>query len=472
MFEQAHCFERYVKTVADENSIVYGEYLSKLDPVESEQQLPYELQLEKKYFNDINVGNDEQRRRSYQDVMRSPNKDEIPLYVEPLMNLQSFVNGMIEWLNDNLSNMTMSINSSSGSKSSSSSSANSQVKSMCWHPQQRILAVCNQHDIISLYYFNSNQQQHQQQLDIDYTIYQPLTLWTEHQTNVTDIQWKPHTPYTLAVATENGIILWEIDINELKTPNSARQQSNNNSRTNATVLCHPYFKPTTLSWSSNGLYLASGSNQLYSIVLWDVASRVPTLLPRYGGNTLLSYSPISNEFLLSASRENFRIFDTSKWDYNNKQWNQSFNYVSCAWTPAGDYLAISYNDQINFIQCKNKALETSGDLVYVEKTTTYKAYQNNTEVYVGGHIKKIAISPDGNRLAVIFLRNRSSNDNDTLVALYRLKTTPNLSLTPRGFLKKRNQPIQSISFVPNYSKGSLLSVVSTLLLDNCNNKFV
>ncbi|GAM17023.1 hypothetical protein SAMD00019534_001980, partial [Acytostelium subglobosum LB1] len=391
MIAEAHCFEKFVKTAPDDNSIVYGEHLSKLESVDNESQLPYDLQLEKGFFTDLKVSTEEHKTTTHHSAMKSPSA-EAPAYIQHIFALERLTEGVTQWIDHAINKALGNDIHNQHHHHASSSSGNTAVKAFAWHPQQQIMAVCNSNDIVLIYNF----QQHGRAMMLSAP---PLSLWMEFQVGVTDLQWKPNAPYTLAIATKNGVVIWEIDFNDIRSVPSNASKSN----TNAIVLTYPYFAPTTLSWSSNGLQLASGSPGIHSVIVWDVASRVPTSIARHGGNAHISFSP-HDQFLLSASHHNIRIFDTSKWDYNNKQWNF-------------------------------------------------------TSHHVGGHIRSIAISPDGNRLAVIFLKNRSTTNNDTLIALYRLKTTPNLSITPRGFLKKRNHPVQSISFVPNYTKGSLLSAV-------------
>ncbi|EGG20826.1 WD40 repeat-containing protein [Cavenderia fasciculata] len=453
MLAQSHCFEQYIKSVPDHGSIVYGEYLSKLtayprginldnnNPLTNIQQLPYDLQLERHYFTDLTIPMVEHKDST--SVMMTPTRSQPP-YIEPIRNIQSVLSTVTNQLNQWLTKKDEVVYDSIGFN-------DCDVKSICWHPKQRLLAICNRNDVVLIYSFPSN--------GVVSHEYKPLALWMEFQSSVIDMQWKTHNPLTLAVSCKNGIILWEIDLNDF---NSLVAKNNINkmtqpSMTNATILNYPCFIPTTMSWRSDGLLLASGSRSLNSIVVWDVASRVPSLVPRYGGNAVVSFSPM-DDLLLSASNENTRIFETSKWDYNNKQWAFNSNYISSGWTPLGDYLALASGDQINFIQYKNKALDTfGGNLVHVEKTTTFKITQNGNDYHVGGHIRQIAISPDGTRMAVIFLKNRSETDNDRLIAIYRIKTHPTLIITPRGFIRKLDQSLQSIQFVPNYSKGSLLS---------------
>jgi len=460
MIQESHCFEQYVHSIPTIDQCVYGEYKSKLESSSDESKLPYDLQLERKNLIDIKILEEEPRKS--ESVLRTPN----PTWIQ---TLQSNIYQTIDSINQVFTKKPVDAYNVE-------SLSNKKIKHMAWHPQQRVLAVCNRNDIIYIYYFPHDDMYGMNQV-------KPISLWFELQSNVKDLQWKPFYPFILAVASDNGVILWEIDITDLKislknvttasttgSTSSILGYSNQyhhhySSKTCSTILNYPYFTPTTITWSSNGMLLACGSPTFSSILIWDIASRVPSFVPRHGGNSFLSWSKKSDNLLScsassgSGGNSNFRIWNISNWNYNNQEWKVPSSYQTGAWSEQGDFLAVASTDKIYFVQCLHKAFDSgSGNLVYIEKTSSYKIFQNNQDVFVGGHIKKIAWSPDGQRLAVIFFLNRHSNDSDTLIALYRVKTSPKFSLTPRGFIKKRESSANSISFVPNYSKGSLLSV--------------
>ncbi|KAF2070996.1 hypothetical protein CYY_007691 [Polysphondylium violaceum] len=457
MIQESHVFEQFVHTVPDQT--VYGEYKSKLESAQDESKLPYDLQLERKNLIDLKILEEEPRRG--ESVLRTPN----PTWIQVL---QSNVYSTIDSINQAFTKKPVDAYNVE-------SLANKKIKHMAWHPEQRVLAVCNKNDIIYVYYFPHDDMYGMNQV-------RPLSLWFELQTNVQDLQWKPFHPYILAVASDNGVILWEIDINDLKmsvkniststsmpmASTGVHHQGYNQSKTNSSILNYPYFRPTTITWSSNGMLLACGSPTFSSILMWDVASRVPSFVPRHGGNSFLCWSKTTDNLLSCSaassgnknnSNSNFRIWNISNWSYNNQEWKVPSSYQTGAWSDKGDFLAVASTDKIYFIQCLHKAFDSgAGELVFIEKTSSYKIFYNNQDIFVGGHIKKIAWSPDGQRLAVIFFLNRHSNDSDTMIALYRVKTSPKFTLTPRGFIKKRESSANSIAFVPNYSKGSLLSV--------------
>ncbi|KAM9964515.1 hypothetical protein ACTFIW_004284 [Dictyostelium discoideum] len=453
MIEEHNCFEEFINTAAIGEQQVYGEYKSKLDSFTDESKLPYELLLERKNLVELKISDEEYKKS--ESALKTPNPTLLQKFQ---INFYQTIESINQVFKPSSSNQS---SSSSSSSNEDDSLQNKKIKVMSWHPQHRLLAVCNKNDVIYIYYFPNQDMYGMGNV-------RPLTLWFELQSKVYDIQWKPFLPYTLAVACENGIILWEIDISDLKVElkRTSPNYRINQSSTCANILNYPYFLSNTITWSSNGLQLACGSTNHSSILLWDVVSRVPTFIPRYNGNSLLVWSP-KNDYLLSCGGKTCRIFDISKWDYNNKEWPMLTNYQTGSWNGKGEYLAVASGDRIQFIQCINRAFESGGELMYVEKTSTYRLQNvgaiggsgsSSGELFLGGHIKKIAWSPDSQRLAVIFYLNSKSRNNDTYCAIYKIKTYPKFSVTPRGFIRSKDQSIQSVSFVPNYKKGSLLSI--------------
>ncbi|EGC32913.1 hypothetical protein DICPUDRAFT_56766, partial [Dictyostelium purpureum] len=443
MVEEKSSFEENSKKIIINDQQVYGEFKSRIEPFSDESKLPYELLLERKNLVDIKV--DEQEFRGREETLKAPEPTQFQNAQLKLYQIVDTINECFRKKPDQLEAPQSQLNDNS----------NKVIKCMSWHPQHRVLAVCNKNDVIYIYYFPNQDMYGMNSV-------KPLTLWFELQSKVCDIQWKPFLPYTLAVATENGVVIWEIDISDLK-PELKKLSIHykvNQSKTCSNILNYPYYQPTTITWSSDGLQLACGSPKHPSILLWDVASRVPTFIPRHYGNNFLVWSP-KNYYILSCGGEYSRIYDGSNWSYNDKEWKMLSNYQTGAWSEKGEYLAVGSGDKIHFIQCINKAFDSGGETVYIERTSTYKVPQqnnlpstssSNNDLYLGGYIKKIAWSPDNQRLAVIFYLNSKSKTNDQYCAIYKVKTYPKFSVTPRGYIRSKDQPINSISFVPNYKK--------------------
>lgn len=77
---------------------------------------------------------------------------------------------------------------------------NSTIRSIAWHPYGRKLAVVTCDDSVRIFCSESS--------------YSPL-LRCKQQRNITCAAWRPMSATEIAVAHENGIIIWSIDANSL-----------------------------------------------------------------------------------------------------------------------------------------------------------------------------------------------------------------------------------------------------------------
>ncbi|KYQ89594.1 WD40 repeat-containing protein [Tieghemostelium lacteum] len=474
-----------IKTLDD---IVYGEYKSKLignTEISDESKLPYDILLERKYFKNLIVGKGKFDKK--ENLLQSP----IPIYIQNIQKIiASKINSVYNWANS-FSKEQEDLHQANRNSNINGLRNDSVIKLMKWHPQYKYLAVVNSNDVVYIYNFTSLDQQG---VVGSANIGKPISLCFEFQSGVKDLQWKLNYPLTLALASDNGIILWEIDLDDFESllqneTNRQQQHEYNNrisntsvinttmkngimklepSRTTATVLSYPFFNASTISWSRDGLQIISGCDSYNYIAVWDVATKVPTFIPRHRGSFLLDCNYTGNLALSCCSKtKSFRIYKLSDWTYEGKEWKQISSHQSACWSPNGEYLCIASAEKMMFLQSEQNAMESVGELRYLEKTTPYHVtyHEKNGAIFnqttVCGHIRKVLWSPDGQRLAVLFFKGTKTEKNESIIALYRVRTSPRFEVSPRGFLKNEGVvPIQNISFMPNYQKGSLLTVHS------------
>lgn len=136
----------------------------------------------------------------------------------------------------------------------------------------------------------------------------------EMQCNVYCIAWKPLSGNTLAVGCEYVFPLQKVcvTIQGMVCVFGQYPLKSNKKEENIKVWFHhlkvncstgtwvtllrpdiPYFPVQTMCWSNDGRLLATGSKASSSLIIWDVALKVPTVIRSLGthGTSLLSWSP-------------------------------------------------------------------------------------------------------------------------------------------------------------------------------------
>eukprot|EP01126_Amoeba_proteus_P043076 TRINITY_DN4705_c0_g1_i1.p1 TRINITY_DN4705_c0_g1~~TRINITY_DN4705_c0_g1_i1.p1 ORF type:complete len:462 (+),score=123.39 TRINITY_DN4705_c0_g1_i1:1217-2602(+) len=113
--------------------------------------------------------------------------------------------------------------------------------------------------------------------------------------------------------------------------------------------CPDHQPVTCLSWSPKGRFLAIGSINSSTVLLWDsTLETFTTLSPSMGlfsGITVLCWSPDGNYLMAGATNSVVRIWETLEWTNRSLVHPLGDSCQSAAWCNDGCYLAIAYSQQ-------------------------------------------------------------------------------------------------------------------------------
>lgn len=206
----------------------------------------------------------------------------------------------------------------------------------------------------------------------------------------------------LAIASNNNIIIWDVITNEKEK----------------TLKGHKGLVKS-ISWSSDGKYLASGSYD-NTIKIWDISSgiNIQTLNGHKSYIYSVSWSP-DGKYLASGSWDNtIKIWEMSSGDAIRTLRGHTGHIYSVSWSPDGNYLVSgSWDNTIKIWDV------SSGD--------TIRTLRGHT-----GHIYSVSWSPDGKYLA--------SGSGDKTIRIWDIS-----SGKTKYTLKGHKSWIESISWNPN-----------------------
>eukprot|EP00252_Welwitschia_mirabilis_P015064 TRINITY_DN33199_c0_g1_i1.p1 TRINITY_DN33199_c0_g1~~TRINITY_DN33199_c0_g1_i1.p1 ORF type:complete len:486 (+),score=79.74 TRINITY_DN33199_c0_g1_i1:44-1501(+) len=320
-----------------------------------------------------------------------------------------------------------------------------------WHKNKHILAFISGPNQVFVFDFQDSEWK------------EPSILGSESQKDIEAIEWRPNGGTTLSVACREGICIWTASY----PGNVASVRAGvpyylapltrgaNVRWTLVDTLKRAHGKKiTTIAWSPNGRFLASGSHEESSIIIWDVAQGVGTPLRRgLGGTSLLKWSP-TGDYLFSAKLNGtFSLWETVTWA--SEPWSSSGGCVTSAtWSPDGQMLLMAFSESL-----------TLGALHFAGRPPSLDAQLLPVELpEIGsitggfGNIEKMAWDGRGERLAVSY----SGGDPiyAGLIAVYDTRRTPIVSALLVGFIRGPGEQARPLSFGfhDRFKQGPLLSV--------------
>lgn len=344
----------------------------------------------------------------------------------------------------------------------------SKVRAIDWHPHALKLAVASMDDVLRVFYGGSASEK---------TLVP--TLKHPRQKNVACVKWRPLSASGLAVAAQDGVVLWKVDPNSL----SSRPSSSC-----VTFLTWSSHRPvTSLAWTTNGLTLFSASPCDNRVVAWDVSRTdgLPTPLVAItgGGITHLSFSPTGKLFLTATPSTEFRVWNSGH-DWSNEKWTNLIGRLqTSAWSPDGNTLLFATEaDSVVYAVdfktnwesgSKGSGIEAAGEARAVLDLAQYEVTDADVS-FRGGCVHQLEWDSSGERLAVAF---QPQTGHAGLVALFATRFrsatsgTSNVDFLPAGVIRgidASDEPYaSSIAFCPRFppgneppwSPGALLAVV-------------
>uniref|UniRef100_A0A336KDM3 CSON008714 protein n=1 Tax=Culicoides sonorensis TaxID=179676 RepID=A0A336KDM3_CULSO len=282
----------------------------------------------------------------------------------------------------------------------------SPIRCISWHPNYFKLAVAAEDDSVRLY-----------------SDKQGIVPLLKHglQKGICCMSWRPWSASEIAIGTQNGVLLWTIE-NFLQN-SSIKSQSQ--------LLRHESHTPvTSIQWDPNGTLLATASTSCPDVLIWDVDRNKRQPLKRVGAPAaLLSWAPNGGTFCATTISNIFRIWKTNNWTMD--RWEiGSGNIQSLAWSPCSSFLLFVTTDE-PFLY----SLGFVDDYVFANSASTKQAMPiadlSKTEIEgmeIGGRPQSLAMSPQGNLLAISFKDTNS-------IAVFSVSTRKFLlNVTPLGLI--------------------------------------
>ncbi|KAH8042850.1 hypothetical protein HPB51_026115 [Rhipicephalus microplus] len=303
--------------------------------------------------------------------------------------------------------------------------ARGHVRAFAWHPQCPKFAVASHGDMIRVYAPNMS-----------------ITPVLKHrsQRNITDMAWKPYSSAVLAVACQEGVLLWQVEPTSLiARPSSAY----------ASLLSREGHNPvSSIAWHPKGTLLASASAADCSLLIWNIAMEecVPLTHISGGGVSLIRWSPDGCRLLAASPQSLFRVWHTNQWQFDKWSTQQGRCRAAC-WSPDGRWLLCCFSDKphlyaLNFPPPVTASVDEDegessawsphpdatfgtglpvADLTEVDLPLHSGAGEG---IRVGGLVQNMAWDKHGERLAISF------RDHSEYVALFRTKTSPVFQMFP------------------------------------------
>ncbi|KAL6056097.1 Aladin WD repeat nucleoporin [Balamuthia mandrillaris] len=291
------------------------------------------------------------------------------------------------------------------------------IRALAWHHYKQLFAIAAADGSIHLYNLTAER-------------WLPTCLQHQFQTKVYNIAWKPQAANVLAVACRHGICLWRLFNNRNKSSRARRRGDGDISpagglftdtvgsvrQSTSTAawmryLSYPSHGPvTSIAWSPDGQYLASGSPSHPAVIVWDIVLGTCTPLNRLSthGISLVRWSPNQSYLFAATTGGTFFVWETKTW--NSQKWTFSGPCQSAAWSPDSRFLLVSEKGEstVHIIYFKGSPPEIGGAYQGCEEMGPYEVtHPNGQTEMAGGPIDQIHWDPSGERIAVTFLNSGS-----------------------------------------------------------------
>ncbi|XP_050309665.1 aladin-like [Anthonomus grandis grandis] len=311
---------------------------------------------------------------------------------------------------------------------------NSTIRFVAWHPNCTKIALVTCDDGVRIFSSDSN--------------YSPL-LRCKQQRNITCVAWRPLSHTEIAVAHEDGIIIWNIDPNSLVSRPSV---------SNAIILQRIEHRPVmSIAWSPNGDRLVSVAACDRKILVWDPELDRTSSLKRPGGfgQVLVKWSPTGDKIFTCTDGIVFRVWDYRNWEC--ERWTVPSGRVqSACWSNCGTTLLFATNvDTMIYgvIVKSGTVFANNADSSSNQALPIFDVSKRDLEgVMVGGLVQCMETDPKGKHLAIMF------KDTST-IAVFGIIRQPTLRLIPGSLIMGlAEEKPSSISFQQNFTEGACLTI--------------
>ncbi|CAI4227925.1 unnamed protein product [Auanema sp. JU1783] len=332
------------------------------------------------------------------------------------------------------------------------------IRCMAFHESGKRLAVCQRSDYIRVYTIINNNEN-----------VAPLTLKHPSQKNVSCMSWQMFDHRVLAVGAGDAILIWRL-VNKTFTSKPSGQC--------AQVIDLSIGPISQIVWdrtSSSSLFAVSPNHNKIMIV--DSISGEVDSVGAWTGGCITRIVPTRDGKRLAVlyTGNLLRVYDRSDWSSEN--WGGlDGRAVDAVWSPNGECLMFSteLSHQLFSIAFHSKEFvnddgqkemkligETVAQPMFDVSAVEFDPAELNITNHearpvqvIGGEVQSLALSPDGQRLAVQF------KHNPEVFAIFIVDWHPVLRLIPIGLAEAPGSgKVTILDFVPQFRDGSLLFAV-------------
>eukprot|EP00026_Physarum_polycephalum_P006195 Phypoly_transcript_06237.p1 GENE.Phypoly_transcript_06237~~Phypoly_transcript_06237.p1 ORF type:complete len:396 (-),score=55.32 Phypoly_transcript_06237:205-1392(-) len=279
----------------------------------------------------------------------------------------------------------------------------------------------------------------------------PKLLYHERVSGIKCIAFRPNAGNTIAVGYDGGIAIFT-QKDEMVVKSTCLEGYHPGSSSWVTFFSEPRLGAvSSLSWDSFGEYMIAGSATSGKVGIWRIVGKQFSLLSYTGPVEFVLWSPF-DDFLFTSHAGGILNF----WDKSNKQELIRMNAQAAAFSPDGKYVAIATNNLYIYSLSHDK--KEIVKCVFIEPNANI-AFEKSTDDKIElGEIENVAWSHDGERIGISFSAL-------PMVALYSVrKLNESFTLFAIGYVNPTSYSVDdpphvnSISFVPNADRGSVLCV--------------
>ncbi|XP_053611187.1 aladin [Plodia interpunctella] len=303
------------------------------------------------------------------------------------------------------------------------------IKCLAWHPHTTKIAVATSDDNVRVYYS-----------EVSFV----STLKCKAQGHVCAVSWRPFSASEIAVACDQGVIVWTVDPNSMFTKPSS---------SNSILLKRSGHSPVTdISWSPNGDLLISCCGADTSMLVWDVAMETAVPLRRVagGGIVFARWSFDASKVFAATSSIIFRVWETKCW--TAERWCARGSRVRTASWGARALLFAAAGEPVLYALTDTGLINGTQTSKAVPVLDTSKVELPSGDI-VGGPILDMCWDPSGKYLALLF-------EESHLIAIFcTTQLMMQLKVTPCCFVCGLDNEVPStMAFQLNFAEGACLTI--------------
>jgi len=313
------------------------------------------------------------------------------------------------------------------------------IRAFAWHKYKQTFAFSYKNSKVGVFHLPSES-------------LSPTPLQHEFMKDVSCMEWRPNAGSEIAIGCRYGVCLWQNFPKKLNAPKDENDRMIHDSWFLDYRTVGSYYPINCLSWSPCGAYLAVGSANNTSVLVWNANYNSYVEHFFRTGVTCLSWSP-NGYYLFAGGLNKCTVWETLNW--TSQTWSFSSPCQSVCWSDESSYVAVAFADEptLYFLQFHNIPPLIDARFIHKSSLHAYTVIKGDKEHKICGKIKEIVWDNTSNRIAVSF-------QESSLIAIFSTNIAPNLKVYPLGFIRGPavcGKPL-IMRFCNAFVRGALLSI--------------